>query len=550
MKITSSDRKNILDKLETIVSNGGGGHKSLLTRLDLEKIQHLFSTKIGLNFERITDDVYQKHLDSGKYVFLEKHSKCDHFSASQPKTFGSVIQGDNLPALFLLQNIYQQEQKKVNLIYIDPPYNTGSTGFIYNNDYRVKGSDKGLCQVQVDDNFRHSKWLSIMETRLLYAKKLLRDDGLIAISIDDNELYHLKLLMDQIFGSDCYKGTIIWKRSPGMVVKKNIRRGHEYVLIYEKSFGLSKFNFSKNNCSEKIRTLINRGSLGAPNRNSSLWYPIINPKTKKEVWPFNGRGNKKIWLISQERYRKELQENNIVWKRVKIKNEVVEMPHVKREVCKHDDLFSVIDTDGVSRSGSNSGTDDLTKDFDGNSDLFTFPKPINFIKHLIKYMAPKDGLILDFFAGSGTTACAVAQLNKEDGGNRQFVLVTNNDGDDIKRIKNNKDYCVFENVLYPRLKGNKDKYQISCKVFRIDEDRIQRSGSDNETFIQCQKAFITTAFSLLSIANPRLSHWTDQELKKEKYKITIDGVSYGFFQPDLDVNMRFKFKFKNDKSEL
>ena len=158
-------RKQILDKLESLLKN------KKLSRDFFTDLQDLLSSKIGLSFELMEDDIYENHINAGKYVFLEEHLKYPHQFNNKVQTFGSIIESDNLLALFLLQNTHKN---KIDLIYVDPPYNTGGGGFIYNNDYRIKKSKKGLMQVKAEDSYRHSKWLSIMKIRLEYAKKMLK----------------------------------------------------------------------------------------------------------------------------------------------------------------------------------------------------------------------------------------------------------------------------------------------------------------------------------------------------------------------------------------
>lgn len=578
MNVNQTDRKIILEKLERffLAKRENWWKKCLrwfknkpsptleLTKLEFEKIQYLLSTKVGLGFERIRDDVWEKHLDQRKHVFLQQHPDCKDFDTANAKTFGSLIQGDNLPALFLLQNIYQEQAEKVHFIYIDPPYNVGTSGFIYNNDYRLKGSDKKLLQVQQEDAFRHSKWLSFMEARLVYAKKLLRDDGLIAISIDDNELYHLKLLMDKIFGNDCYKGTIIWHKGPGMWITpkdgktKSIRNDHEYVLIYERMSGRSAFktfvrSHQEQAAKEKLMPLLIGGTKGIRSANNSLYYPILDPQTGKEVWPYDRQGKEKTWAISRETFQKVNAQGNIQWKATPTNPINPRMPYRKRKPASSDCLISIISSKTVPGSNAGMGQKDLTKDLKEKDGNFSYPKPVNFVKHLIKYMMPnKDGLVLDFFAGSGTTACAVAELNKEDGGNRTFVLITNTEGDDAKQLKNDPNYSIFTRFLYPRLSNNKRKYQIACKVFTIDEKILSLDPKNNATFASCQSYFLKTGFCLLSIAKPHSpsKNWSEKQLEKNDYVVEIGDKKYGFFQSNLDVNMRFDFQFKKKTDDF
>ena len=524
MSLNKTQRKKILEKLESLSETGH------LEQEEFLKIKALMSSKIGLSFEMMEDDYWKNYLEEDKFVFLKKHRKCKSFSVSDAKTYGSLIEGDNLPALFLLQNIYKLEKNKVDLIYIDPPYNTTTSGFIYNNDYRVKGEKKGLCAVNDRDNFRHSKWLSIMKVRLELARNLLKRTGLIAVSIDNNELCHLKLLMDDIFGSQCCKGIIVWQKGSGIWVKRDttIRKQHEYVLVYEKVEKEARFKVFFKSLEYLWKPVLKSGKMGVHNPKSPQWYPIFYKE--KKIWPVDSKGDKKLWIIGEKKYFEEEKKGNICFKEDRRGSW---MPYRKIERKKESYLKS------IEKFGSGNGSIELQKDL-SIPDKFDYPKPIALIKHLIKHMVPKNGLILDFFAGSGTTACAVAELNQEDGGERKFVLVTNNDGDDIKKVGDK--YCVFQDVLYPRLEGNKEKYQLSCKVFMIKGVR-----SYDETFISKREDYSATCVNLLSVLDLKKSLEYRKGIHKN-FVAEVAGNKYSFatqISSDVSaINMRFAFNLR------
>lgn len=567
-------RKEVLADLNQLVEAGK------FSRYKYMEVRSAFSTRLGLHFER-RPDVWEKHLHDNKYFFLTKHreltnqiegamqeiedkdseqykrllkelksvkngSQADDFKTKVSKTMGTIIEGDNLGVLFLLKNIYATKETKVDFIYIDPPYNNGENGFIYNNDYRVKGTDKGLYHVDEKNNFYHSNWLSMMESRLNLTHSLLKDTGLIAISIDDYELYHLKLLMDKVFGTNCYKGTIVWKKGSGMWVNssKTIRKNHEYVLIYEKVEGRSCFNsfWTKGGKEEKFYSLITGGKKGDYYPGTSLWYSIKDPLTNEDVYPFDGKGKKKTWNISLSTYKEELAKGNIVWKADRNGRR---MPH-RWIIQKAPDSYlkSVIDTESVPGSGSGQGSVGLTKDFAGKKDVFDYPKPINLIKHLIKYLCPQDGLVLDFFAGSGTTGCAVADLNKKDGGSRHFVLITNNDGDRPERIKNGQDYCVFRDVLYPRLERNKEKYALKINTFILNHPKMWVLKKGNESFETRSEEIVQTGICLLAIRFGINIIAIKEAMIAKGYWTGPDNQKYGFGQPGLNVDLRYEFNYR------
>ena len=530
-----SERKKTLSFIEQLINQSKNLQPENKRKI-LAITRELFSNRLGLNFERMKGkelDIWQQHLEKGKFVFLKEYKKFPHFFNQQAKTFGTLIRGDNLPILVALQNIYIN---KVDFIYIDPPYNN-SGGYIYNDDYRIKGNKEGITVVNEQDVFRHARWLTMMEVRLKEAKKLMKDSGFIAVSIDDNEFFYLKLLMDQIFGENCYKGTIIWKKGGFMNSKKDATIPNEYeqILVYAKS-KKSKFNtFLRNNNQKKqTKSLMQGGYAGLPEDRPNLCYSVKCPHCHRKWEAEDKNGNKKRWIISKENWITKEKLNLITWNCGNGKKRC--QPYRKEYVENKDSIRAIIDKELLSQINSSNGGKDLKNDFNQNFWLFEYPKPVNLIKYLIKFMSPSDGLILDFFAGSGTTGCAVAKLNQEDNGNRKFVLINNNEGDDKKKLDANSKYCVFDDVLYPRLKNNKKKYEISCKVFELNEKEMEKQKF-RSIFALYQKQLIVTGFSLVSIKYTELQLPTTENIFKEMF-IKAKGKKYGYFLPNLDFDLQ------------
>ncbi|GMA09116.1 type III restriction endonuclease StyLTI [Tetragenococcus halophilus subsp. flandriensis] len=338
--------------------------------------------------------------------------------------------GDNLEVLRHLQQNYANS---VDFIYIDPPYNTGSDGFVYPdkfeyNDDQLKSmfglNEEELIRLKsIQGKSNHSAWLAFMYPRLYIAKKLLKDTGVIFISIDDNEQGNLKLLMDELFGEGSFLSTIIWERAYSPVnLKKHFSDSHDYLLVYAKNMnhlvsnGLPRSNEANarySNPDHDPRGSWQSADLSVGPAVESNIYEIMTPSGRK-VLPPNGYS----WRLSKERFTEFVNEGRIWFgedgdnvPRIKRFLSEVKQTVIPMSIWKHQDV-------GHSQSASQ----DLKKLFNGNS-YFTYPKPIGLIKQTLQLYTQKDSIVLDFFAGSATTADAVMQLNVEDGGNRKYIMV-------------------------------------------------------------------------------------------------------------------------------
>lgn len=359
-----------------------------------------------------------------------------------------LIEGDNYHSLSVLNYTHAG---KIDVIYIDPPYNTGAKDWIYNNDY-----------VDSNDGFRHSKWLSMMANRLRLAKNLLSSDGIICVAIDHYELFNLGCLMDNIFGEKNRIGTICIRHHPrGRTQSNFFSTTHEYSLFYGKDISqiTTDFRFAENSDEEEVSFIRSRGD-SFPEKRPNLFYPIFyNPNTKEikldkenndfiEILPENNNGMR-IWSLVKESFLQELQSGKIFVK--KNKNSYQVFRRIVREKFKATTMWTDARYDA-----NNHGTKILKKIFNNKKDkMFDFPKSIYTVLDILKITTKKDSIVLDFFAGSGTTGHAVSLLNKEDGGNRQFILCNKNEdkNDDIKISKNNDKPKIAREVCYPRIKA-------------------------------------------------------------------------------------------------
>ena len=351
------------------------------------------------------------------------------------------IEAENLEALKILQKSYAG---KVKMIYIDPPYNTGSDSFVYpdkfaetREEYAKRVGDKdqdgyllrdgafaGAWRKNSKDNGHyHSNWLSMMLPRLHLAKTLLREDGVIFISIDDNEQAQLKLLCDEVFGAENFLGEVIWERAYSPVnLKKHFSESHDYLICYSKNKDLAICNGLKrndeansrySNPDNDIRGVWKSSDLSVGPAIESNIYEITTPSGRK-VLPPSGYS----WRLNKERF-KEFLDDNRIWFGETGNN----VPSIKRFLSEVKNTVTPMTIWKYQDVGhSQSASQELKKIFDEKA-FFDYPKPVNFIQRMLELYSNSDSLILDFFSGSGTTAHAVMQLNAEDGGNRRYLCV-------------------------------------------------------------------------------------------------------------------------------
>lgn len=334
-----------------------------------------------------------------------------------------IIHGDNLEAL---KSLLPRYEGKVKCIYIDPPYNTGNENWVYNDNVSDQRIRKWLGEVvgkEGEDLSRHDKWLCMMYPRLKLLQKLLTEDGVIFISIDDNELYNLKAICDEIFGQDNFLVNVIWQNSiqpKGYLGSFSVQ--HNYTLVYEKtsSFRLGSLQRTEehnkayknpdNDPNGKWRSGDVRNALYRPN----LIYDIITPSGKAIKPPANG------WRWSQETIQQKIQTGEIIFNKDETK--IIRKIYLNTVSGRAPESIWFGSDVGTTREANS----ELKMMFDGHVPFDT-PKPIGLIERIIQIASDSNSIILDSFAGSGTTAHAVLNMNKKDGGNRKFILVEMDD---------------------------------------------------------------------------------------------------------------------------
>lgn len=393
----------------------------LLQRRDAER-------QLGLVWER--EEIEADHALNNDFVALTLDPTLSHGDAPWDNM---IIEGDNFDALRALR---ASHKGAIRCIYIDPPYNTGNRDFVYNDRF-----------VDKTHRFRHSLWLEFMYQRLLLAKELLADDGVIFVSIDDNELFRLGMLMDRVFGEGNFIANVIWQKvySPKNTAQ-HFSDDHEYIVVYARR----REQWVPNPISrsaDQDRAYRNRdndprgpwkaGDISARNFYGEGSYSITTPSGRKIERPPSGR----YWVVSEKNF-KELDSDGRIWWGKDGNN----VPAIKRFLSEvkqgvvPQTLWTYSEV-GHTQDAKKQLLDVLR--FESSGDVFSTPKPVQLMERILRIASKPGDTVLDFFAGSGTFAHAVAKLNAEDGGHRKFILVSSTEATDEQPDKNLcRDVCA------------------------------------------------------------------------------------------------------------
>ena len=429
--------------------------------------------------ERLREELPVLIEDTGKAIISGEADAPNHI----------LIEGDNLEALTALAYTHEGQ---IDVIYIDPPYNTGNKDFVYNDQF-----------VDKEDSYRHSKWLSFMSKRLRIAKRLLSDKGVIFISIDDNEQAQLKLLCDEVFGQDKFVATIPWrKRTAKSDVPHYLSQDYEWVLCYaneDYTAGIQKETRKYYETDDfpnrpwRVHDLTKQTTaIERPNS----FFTITNPKNKEE-YPANPN---RTWAITKETFEEYYKQNRIVFPG---DYDFLKISKPALRYWKEDDEAKTGERFGFTTVSSyinenvgmtQDGTKDITEIF--GEKAFGFPKPLSLIKYILKISNPhfKELIILDFFAGSGTTLHATMQLNAEDGGHRKCILVTNNENNICEEVTYERNKRVIQGYITP--KGEKVPGLTSNTLRYYRTDFISRDRTPRN-----MRALVAASTDLLCIKN-------------------------------------------------
>ena len=496
-----------LDKLRAVfpecVSEG---------KLDIDKLLSLCGEYIDNDFEKY------KFEWKGKADCLRLAQKrstgtlrpCPEESVDWDTTQNLYIEGDNLEVLKLLQTAYY---RKVKMIYIDPPYNTGND-FVYADDFadpmaRYKEVTQQTTKSNPETMGRyHTNWLNMMYPRLRLAANLLRDDGVIFISIDDVEIDNLKKLCNEVFGEENFVAQFIWQSRQNKDNRNitGVSIDHEYVVCYTKQFGHRVFRGTDRKTEQYKNpdndprgpwTSANMVGLATADARPNLHYDLINPADGR-----NYGCPEKGWRYDRNTMNRLIQEGRIIWP-----DNPEGRPRKKsflNELSDNLPGFSSIFNTGIY-------TNTATKEIGGlfNRYLFDFPKPVEIIKQLISQVSNADDIILDFFSGSATTAHAVMQLNAEDGGNRRFILVQL------------PELCDEKSEAY------KAGYKNICE---IGKERIRRAGKKileehTQVTMEEDKQPLDVGFRVFKLDTSNLKTWDTTPIEDEQLDLLYQRMN-------------------------
>lgn len=446
---------------------------------------------------------------------------CKEESVDWDTTENLYIEGDNLEVLKLLQESYLG---KVKIIYIDPPYNTGND-FIYADDFKMSAEEYANLSGEFDEennrlykntdsNGRfHSDWCSMIYPRLMLARNLLSEDGVIFISMDDSEQENLKKICDEIFGHQNFIAQVIWERAYAPInLMKHFSRSHDYILCYAVNIDLAvnhgiqrsdEANNRYSNPDNDPRGVWKADNLSVGPAVESNIYPITTP-SGRVVEPPAGRS----WRLSEKAFSERLQDNriwfgtdgNAVPSMKRFLSELRKTGMTPMTIWKYQDV-------GHSQDASKA----LKKIFD-NKMMFDYPKPVELIKRCLELYSEKDSIILDFFSGSATTAHAVMQMNAEDGGNRKFIMVQLPEETDEKSA------------------AYKEGFKNICE---IGKERIRRAGAKIKEENPLTTNDLDTGFRVLKLSD---SNMTD--------------VYYGAGEYTQDLLDQLESNIKSDRNDL
>lgn len=529
---------------ETIDENG-----QVVRAIDKEVLMQEISCKVVEGNE----ERYQFIWPDKKKSILLAHSAiaktlrpCREESVDFDTTENLYIEGDNLDVLKLLQETYLG---KIKVIYIDPPYNTGHD-FVYNDDFTESAQDylansgqfdeEGNRLVQnTDSNGRfHTDWLNMIYPRLILAKDLLRDDGVIFISIDENEVENSKKVCNEIFGKLNLVGTFIWrKKDGGGQAKEAFVIEHEYILVYRKSDKFiwidkvekrseDEYNKTDGEGKFKITKLAKWGNTARREDRPSMYFPITAPDGT-DCYPIAPDGGDGRWRVGVPRMN-ELIDNNLVHWEKKVNGWI---PYEKEYYANQSKIIkerSIL----YNLANTGDGSNILTGLF-GKKDTFENPKPVELIKLFLECSTDSDTIVLDFFSGSATTAHAVMQLNAETCGNRMFIMVQ----------------------LPEEIDEKNEAYKMGYKtICEIGKERIRRAGKKIKEDSPLTTQNLDTGFRVLKLdsSNMKDVYYNPSQYQSDLFSLLTDNIKEDrtpedlLFQIMLDLGVLLSSKIEEN----
>ncbi len=465
--MTGQQRQNLITKIKQLKEITDDERAALLELCRTNKTY-------GLVWEDKPEDVEERLRDELPVLIEDESKRLTDGGDDAPNHI--LIEGDNLEALTALTYTHAG---KIDVIYIDPPYNTGNKDFIYNDSY-----------VDSEDTYRHSKWLSFMSKRLRIAKKLLSDRGVIFISIDDNEQANLKLLCDEVFGERNFIAKFDWRKKTGANDAKDIAIVTESILLYAKnrsitiekklwkrdedSINADRYKFKDEFVEIRGRfyyDTLDRGGLqysdsmnfGIKAPDGGIIYPHGRDTFLNDGWIWKWGREKVEWGI-KNKFLEFVKSNKSKGSSYTIKYKVYQFVDNEGNIReKSGRAFMNLISEPINQIGNS----EMKELFD-NKTPFSNPKPIGLIRYLLRTLQTQNSTILDFFAGSGTTLHAVMQLNAEDGGHRQCILVTNNENGICENVTYERNKRVINGYTKPNGEAVEGLHGNNLRYYRTD----------------------------------------------------------------------------------
>lgn len=501
-------------------------------KIDFEKLQQVLGNYVEDSKERynFTWNGKGRALRLSQTPSLGTLRPCKEESKDWNTTQNLYVEGDNLEVLKLLQKSYHG---KIKLIYIDPPYNTGKD-FVYPDDFHDSLENYKKITGQVDSEGNkigtnteasgryHTDWLNMMYPRLRLARNLLKDDGVIFISIDDNEVENLKKMCNEVYGEENFVAQIVWERAFAPVnLKKHFSENHDFILCYSKQLEVLDTYGLKRKEDDRYKNPDN-DSRGAWTSADMTVGPVVQEKlyeialpSGRKVLPTNGR----CWLFTKERFE-EMKSDNRIWFGERGDN----VPRVKKFLTEVKQGITPMTIWKYSEVGHSQDAAQKLKILFGGNDYFDYPKSVDLIKRMLELYTDNNDIILDFFSGSSTTAHSVMQLNVDDRGNRKFICVQ------------------LPEPCYDKSEAYNSGYKNICE---IGKERIRRAGEK----IKQEKGFeslnLDVGFKVLKLDTSNIRKWQPDYDNLERS--LLDHVSnYVDGRTELDVVYEIMLKYGLD----
>jgi adenine-specific DNA-methyltransferase len=523
-------------------------------KIDIEKFKATFTDDINFNNERYVLNWAGKS-DAFKVLQIPTTATLKpqlDDSVNFDTTENIFIEGENLEVLKVLQKSYYG---KVKCIIIDPPYNTGNDSFIYPDSFKENKEDyqkrigekdeegylmkEGIFRKNSKDSGHyHSNWLSMMYPRLFLAKNLLREDGVIFVHIDDNEVHNLRMVMNEIFGEENFVAEFLWKRRQNADSRNqsNVSNDHEYILTYSKKLvanflgkeiDTSKYN-NPDNDPRGPWASIDLSGLATKDQRPNLHYDITDPATNIDYKPNPDRG----WSKSKEVLLRMIAEERVLFPK-KPEGRPREKKFLKDLQKEHTGFSTWLDSGRV--GFTTHGTRDLVDLLQGK--FFDFPKPVMLIKFLLNQVTISEDTILDFFAGSGTTAHSVLELNKEDRGNRKFILVQLPEQSDENSEALKAGYKTIADI-------SKERIRRVIKKIEAEKAEERKKKSEQIDFGDKEENNLDLGFKSFKLSPSNFKIWRGSEINEENLVQQLDAFTNPVREGSEKDNMLYELMIK------